>query len=269
MARIRTIKPEFFMSEDMGALTVNSRLLYIALWCHADRGGKLKYQRTALMCQCMPFEMDKFDECMAELEAKGHLHSYEVDGRKYLFLPTFLHHQRPHGTEKESEIPNPDGYLTVNSPLDDGEYPAGKGKGKGTEKGKGDISAEPPSDSAPVIALPLNDRSEFDICTEQIAEWAELYPAVDVLQELRNMRGWCVANPTKRKTRRGILRFVTSWLARTQDRGGTKSGSNGVLPRNDAELESWATQHGYRKPRPGESYPQYRTALLEMHQRQQ
>ena len=34
------------------------------------------------------------------------------------------------------------------------------------------------------------------------------------------MAGWLDANPKRRKTKQGILRFVTSWLAREQDKGG-------------------------------------------------
>ena len=36
------------------------------------------------------------------------------------------------------------------------------------------------------------------------------------------MVAWCDSNPTKRKTRRGIERFINNWLSRTQDSGGTK-----------------------------------------------
>ena len=50
----------------------------------------------------------------------------------------------------------------------------------------------------------------------------QLYPAADVEQELRNMRGWCLANPTKRKTINGVNRFINGWLGKAQDRGGRK-----------------------------------------------
>jgi hypothetical protein len=33
------------------------------------------------------------------------------------------------------------------------------------------------------------------------------------------MRGWCLANPSRRKTRRGVRSFVNNWLSRAQDRG--------------------------------------------------
>ena len=34
------------------------------------------------------------------------------------------------------------------------------------------------------------------------------------------MAGWLDANPTRRKTKAGIRRFVNGWLAKEQDRGG-------------------------------------------------
>lgn len=73
----------------------------------------------------------------------------------------------------------------------------------------------------PIITLPLNTGEEYPIFADDIAEFAKLYPAVDVLQAMRGMRGWCMTNPAKRKTKRGIKRFINSWLAKEQDKGGT------------------------------------------------
>ena len=86
---------------------------------------------------------------------------------------------------------------------------------------KGEYCAEPQAAGAPpVISLPLNDGTFFDVSENDRAKWSQLYPNVDVLQQLRNMAGWCDANPAKRKTRGGIKRFITSWLAKEQDKGG-------------------------------------------------
>ena len=80
--------------------------------------------------------------------------------------------------------------------------------------------AEPETGSTPpVIGLPLNDGTEYGVTEEQCREWADLYPAVDVLQQLRNMRGWLLSNKERRKTKRGISRFITGWLSKEQDRG--------------------------------------------------
>ncbi len=82
-------------------------------------------------------------------------------------------------------------------------------------------SAElPEAAPAPAVSIPLNDGTEYPVAAEQVAQWRELYPAVDVMQQLRMMRGWALANPRKRKTKRGVLAFITRWLAKEQDRGG-------------------------------------------------
>lgn len=67
--------------------------------------------------------------------------------------------------------------------------------------------------------MPLNDGSQYPVTEAQVSEWSALYPAVDVRQQLRSMRGWLDANPGKRKTQRGIMRFINGWLSREQDRG--------------------------------------------------
>lgn len=78
-----------------------------------------------------------------------------------------------------------------------------------------------------MITLPLNDGSEWPVGADLAGQWRELYPAVDVEQALRSMRGWLLANRTRRKTARGIERFAAAWLAREQDRGGGGAGGFG------------------------------------------
>jgi hypothetical protein len=75
----------------------------------------------------------------------------------------------------------------------------------------------------PIITLTLNDKTEYPVMEEQVEEWAKLYPAVDVMQALRKMKGWLDANPSRRKTKKGILRFVNNWLSKEQDRGSYKA----------------------------------------------
>ena len=74
-----------------------------------------------------------------------------------------------------------------------------------------------------VIYLTLNDKSQFPVSEKDLEQWQELYPAVDVTQELRKMKGWLDANPTRRKTKSGIRRFINGWLAKEQDKGYQKT----------------------------------------------
>jgi hypothetical protein len=73
--------------------------------------------------------------------------------------------------------------------------------------------------------IPLNTGKQFTVYEDQVAQWIATYPAVDVRQQLREIRAWSDANPSKRKTNRGALRFVNAWLAKEQDKpSGGKSG---------------------------------------------
>ena len=72
------------------------------------------------------------------------------------------------------------------------------------------------------ISLPLVSGGWYPIYEADIVHWKELYPSVDIMQELRKMLGWLEANPERQKTPRGIKRFVTSWLAKEQDKAPPK-----------------------------------------------
>lgn len=77
-----------------------------------------------------------------------------------------------------------------------------------------------PENSAPNssgILLILNDKTLYNVPLDRISTWKDSYPAVDVEQELKRMASWLECNPTRRKTRRGIERFINTWLARSQD----------------------------------------------------
>ena len=73
----------------------------------------------------------------------------------------------------------------------------------------------------PVISIPLNDGSEYGVTQEDVDKYSTLYPAVDVMQELRGMVGWSDANPTRKKTKAGIKKFINAWLSKAQNNGGS------------------------------------------------
>ncbi len=66
------------------------------------------------------------------------------------------------------------------------------------------------------LAIPLHNGSAFIPSPTQIHHWQTLYPAIDVKQELRQIRAWNEANPTERKPRTQILRHINAWLAKEQ-----------------------------------------------------
>ncbi|SCB30438.1 hypothetical protein [Rhizobium lusitanum] len=98
-----------------------------------------------------------------------------------------------------------------------------------------------PEKSAPAsqtaVELPATKDEIVAISEADVAEWSEAYPGVDILQQLRSMRQWLLANSRNRKTSSGMRRFVVSWLAREQDRGGNRSMQQQAPPRQTAFQE--------------------------------
>lgn len=68
-----------------------------------------------------------------------------------------------------------------------------------------------------VYSIILNDKTYHDVTQSDMDRYRELYPAVDIDQEMRKMIGWAESNQAKRKTRRGVKAFITNWLSRAQD----------------------------------------------------
>ena len=55
MARARNIKPSFFMNEDLGQADPLVSLLFISLWCLADREGRLEDRPLKIKAQTFPY----------------------------------------------------------------------------------------------------------------------------------------------------------------------------------------------------------------------
>lgn len=105
MARIRTIKPEFFTSSDIVGLTPLSRLFYVSLWCEADREGRLKWDERTLKMRYLPADDCDVSDIAGELVDSGLVVIYEADGKMYAEIPTFKQHQVINNREQESVLP--------------------------------------------------------------------------------------------------------------------------------------------------------------------
>ncbi len=107
MARIRTIKPDFFLDAELCDLSPLHRLLFAALWCHADRDGRLEDKPKELKVKCLPFDDCRADELLADLHRAGFITRYEVGGKRLIAIKDFDVHQRFHRDEKSRKLPAP------------------------------------------------------------------------------------------------------------------------------------------------------------------
>lgn len=159
MARIRTIKPEYFKNEKLAELPATARLLFIGLFCLADCEGRLEDRPKRIKAEIFPYETNAdVDALLSKLQTAGFIERYEVGDQKLIQVVNFLKHQRITGKEalSKSEFPqmpeNTNGNKRGNTGETTGEQ-LGRQEGKGKEwKGKdipeGIVGTEvPPYDS--------------------------------------------------------------------------------------------------------------------------
>ncbi len=239
MPRIRTIKPEFPQSESMGRVSRDARLLFIQLWTLCDDEGRTRAASRMLASLLYPYDDDApelIDGWLAELEREKCVVRYRVDGQTYLQICNWLIHQKIDKPSKSRIPPLNDGSVIIRedspnlredspnprerSPLDQGPRKGREGNGSTTSaQSTKPLALVPDAPSPPPVAtLPLADGTEFDVDSSMVAEWSAAFPAVNVRQELARMRAWLNAAPNRRKTRRGVSRFIVGWLGREQDR---------------------------------------------------
>lgn len=109
MARIRTIKPEFFRHEELYAAEIQSRLplrvAFAGLFTVADREGRFKWKPTQIKFDVLPYDDLDFAHVLNALAAYGFIVKYEVDGKTYGAIPSFKDHQVINNKEAKSLIP--------------------------------------------------------------------------------------------------------------------------------------------------------------------
>jgi hypothetical protein len=113
MARIRTIKPEFFTDEDIAALPPLCRLAFQGLWCQADREGRVEDRPKRLKTQVLPYDDADMEVILAALADRKFIVRYEVQGRRLIQVRTWVRHQMPGRDEPPSELPSADGVIPV------------------------------------------------------------------------------------------------------------------------------------------------------------
>ena len=159
--------------------------------------GKARWSSNAqaMVEQCSSNARDMLKQCSSNAQAKKEIKEKEKK-------------QKKENTEKEVYASSVDNTCSNNSSV----------------LSPSDACAEPEkSDSAPeappIASLLLNDGTEFAVTQDIYDRLARTYPAVDTMQQLREIENWCFSNPKNRKTRNGVMRFINSWFSREQDKG--------------------------------------------------
>jgi len=246
----RIIKESIHTSERLNQLTDFQFRLWVNLITYVDDYGRGDARPQVIKGTCFPLRERltnrEIEAALTALAGTGCVSLYTVDGRPYLYFPRWESHQSVRN--KKSKFPAPKAadsnlqqiesncnQLHANVPVIQSNPIQSESESESNPNPN--YSAEPSAGSAPEagcgIAITLNTGERYEPTESKVEQWAQLYPAVDVRQQLRNMSGWCDANRAKRKTRGGVERFIAGWLSREQDRG-ARPKSGGEKPQNQA-----------------------------------
>lgn len=106
MARIRSIKPEFFHHEGLSSCTPHARLLFVAMLQLADRSGRFRWIPMQVHAHAFPHEPALDVQALAaELEGIGCIRTYSVRGKRFVDVENFTKHQKVPNSERKSVLP--------------------------------------------------------------------------------------------------------------------------------------------------------------------
>lgn len=143
MARIRTIKPEFFTSLTINKLSLTAQRTFIGLWTYADDHGRgldnTQLIKAALWPLVSRHSAARVERDMKEIAALSLILRYEVDGNCYFQILGWGEHQRVNrpSTSRIPQPPPPEGSPRIHGGLTEDSPPERKGTrelGKGREE---------------------------------------------------------------------------------------------------------------------------------------
>lgn len=194
MARIRTIKPEFWTSEQIVECSMNARLLFIGLWNFCDDNGIHPYSPKTIKMEIFPgdeIKISQIENWLSELIANGLIKTYHVENKQYLIV-TGWHHQKVDRPNPKHPLPEKfdDDSTNDRRGINEQSPPEGKRSLREKEsKGKGKVSI---CKSEFVFTLPesidKNTWQEFVEMRERIKKPLTPYAAHLITLELDKIR---------------------------------------------------------------------------------
>ena len=182
MARIRTVKPEFFKSDELAELPFEYRLLFQGLWCLADRRGRLEDRPKRIKAEIFPYDDVDCEAGLQALADAGFIVRYGHGGTRYLQVTNFEKHQNCNVKEAESTIPALCEHGADTGLAPEGHTTVGK-EGKGT--GREGIPYGNDADAVPGTVAEIvqpGDREPWATvagCLNRVAELLEVSPPTE------------------------------------------------------------------------------------------
>ena len=255
--RRRVLAPELW--NDGKVLKLRSdlaTLLWIGIIASTDDEGIIELDADVLKSSLnIKAPVENVEQCLSLMTERGMLVPYQHDGQTFAFLPRFYRHQtldRPspskHSRPPDAILCQHEAYVAARNAAfasnrsrhkdefsprpepvqDESRTCPAETKRNETKRNEQDSPAPPAAEAVPPVFTFAAEQvvgkgsGPWHVTPELHKTLCDAYPSVDIPAEYRKMLAWLVSKPSGRKTRKGMPRFLNSWLARVQNAGGAK-----------------------------------------------
>lgn len=237
MARGRMIDKRISMSKKLGRVSDKARTLYFMIYPHLDRDGRIAFDDLDdLKVEIIPYFKDwntkKIADSLNELAGIRLIILYPDDKKIAMEFIRFEDFQDlRYDREAKSKVSNP-----PRTPESSGGY-------RITPALSLSLSIRKEGRKEEKIYYDFESSKWKNITEKDMALWAEAYPACEIKHELLAMADWLKSNPEKKKS--NYRAFISRWLKKQQDQGGSSKGNKSYQTRQEVEaqkIKDWASK---------------------------
>ena len=239
--RIRSIRPEFWSSEDIAAMDWTTRLVFIGLWSYVDDNGVGRDVEKLIVADLFPLEDDPRDtlatvsRSLARLSEGGQITRYTLEGKPYLYVNAWSKHQRidkaaksryplptSDNTEPRETVATPSRDLREGSPL-----------GEGEKRRRGEGEKHSPTESVPRKRGAHQIPDDWEPKPEHRQLAAER--GVDIELEIAKVRDWSKGGNNRRLDWDAVVR---NWLRNARPDRSTQQRPNREVDSRDSLVQA-------------------------------
>lgn len=236
--RIRNIKPEFWRSDDITALSLEDRLLFIGLWSYVDDNGVGIDDHRRVAADLFAFEDDQnairefVREGLMRLSVGPLVSRYEVSGKRYLYINGWDKHQRVANPNKP-RYPRPDveGASLTSDYVEPNEDVRNlpEDLGTGTE-GQGNRGTEKKTSSSSPRKRGTRLPDDFTVTADMVSWARDRVPHVDGKTETEKFINYWRAKSGREAVKLDWEATWRNWMLTASERTPTRASPNGVHP---------------------------------------
>ncbi|MFO0849579.1 MAG: hypothetical protein U0871_13630 [Gemmataceae bacterium] len=252
----RVIRDGILDSDAVNSLDPAAEVFYRRLMNAVDDFGRFDGRPAILLARLFALQMHRVSEAdvvrwLGECVAAGLVATYSVGGRPYLLYRKFGQHIRAKSSKYPAPPPDiedaPQPHRTCSAdasqPLNGGSadavHPRSEAETETETISDSPEPAEPasgptghvdptadeeaggnPSPGQVVMSFSTVGREKrWYMHRAKIGELSSAFPHLDIIAECRKAQIWLKANPSRRKTAKGMMRFLFSWMSRAQENG--------------------------------------------------